>query len=476
MKKTLLLLFIAACFIVSLIPSVGMIFNPTTQTIGNERETAFPSVLNEDGKVNTDYMGQLGDYFGKHFAFRPQIITADAKIQSKLFMSSNIPSVISGKNGWLFYSSTADDFTGENPMTEGEVMGVVNNLRIIQEFSQSKGIRFLFTVAPNKNTLYPDNMPYYYREKGSVHNRDTVSNALEKSEVNYCNLFNLFASQSETLYFSKDSHWNNKGALSAFNCLTDYLKKSHDDFQSAQVVRKKDFTGDLSKMIFPSSAETEFNFYYGAEEKYTYVTDTLAVEEPLIQTRSDSATGTLYMYRDSFGNALLPFFAGAYGASTFTKSFPMILDKDLEKYAPDTFIMEIAERNINWLIQRPPVFLSPQITVFKTDEQSSEQVKANIALCEYSPDYIAVSGTLDRKYSEAEAVYVTLKCKDGTYKTRECYTIFDEQERQFLAYFDSQEIDMSKQEEMSVIIKDGEKRIELSTVTTNLGGTNENFN
>jgi hypothetical protein len=229
-------------------------------------------------------------------------------------------------------------------------------------------------------------------------------------------------------------------------------------------------------MIYPSSDEAEFNYYYGAEEKYTYVTDTKSVEESLIQTHSDSASGTLYMYRDSFGNALLPFFAGAYESSTFTKSFPMILDKDFEKYAPDTFIMEIAERNINWLIERPPVFLSPEIIIYRIDKQLSEKPDVSVAECEYSPAYVAVKGTLDESYSDADSVYVTVKCKDGTYKTRECYTVFDEQQRQFLAYFDSEETDVSAQVEVSVIIKDGEETVNLGTVTTYFGGQDENIN
>lgn len=470
MKKKLLLLFTAACFTVCVIPFAGMIFKPTTEPIGNEMKTGLPSVRTEDNKFNTDYLSELGEYFSKHFALRPQIITADAKIQSDIFMTSNIPSVICGKNGWLFYSSTADDYTGANPLSENEIKGVLNNLKIIQDYSQSKGARFLFTIAPNKNTMYGDNMPFYYRQTGKIHNRDTVSAALENSDINYCNLFDLFEGQNETLYFACDSHWNNKGALAAYNYIADTLGKTHDNFESVQVVRKKDFKGDLLKMIFPSSDDTEYNYYYGAEEKYTYDTDTKSVEESLIRAHSDSATGSLYMYRDSFGNALLPFFAGAYGNSAFTKSFPMILDNDFENYAPDTFIMELAERNIDWLIERPPVLLSPELVIHKTDRELNERINAKIYECEYSPDYLAVSGVLDDKYLNADSVYVTLKCKDGSETTRECYTVFNGQERQFLAYFNSAQTDTSEEIGISVIIKDGDERILLGAATINVGG------
>ena len=30
-----------------------------------------------------------------------------------------------------------------------------------------KGVNFLFTIAPNKNSLYGDNMPYYDKPEGN---------------------------------------------------------------------------------------------------------------------------------------------------------------------------------------------------------------------------------------------------------------------------------------------------------------------
>ena len=471
LKKILLPLFITICFAVCLIPSVGMIFNPTNETIGNERKTEFPSFKDEDGKRNLDYLNDLGSYFDTHFAFRPELITADASIQAKLFGTSNIPSVVSGKKGWLYYSSTVNDYTGRNQLSDDEIKGIVNNLTIVQNYANSNGADFIFTIAPNKNTLYPDNMPYYYKKAGNVYNRDTVSKALQDSEVNYCNLFELFEGQSETLYFARDSHWNNKGALLAYNAVTDSLSKSHDDFAEAEISRKKDFAGDLAKMIFPAGAEPEYNYYYGAEEKFTYITETESVEDSFIQTSCESADGKLYMYRDSFGNALLPFFAGAYREATFTKSFPMILDFDFKSTKPDTFIMEIAERNVSWLIERPPVMLSPEVTVFRTDKDLGEKIDAEITPCEYSPAYIAVKGKLAGDYKDAESVYVSVKGIDGQDITRECYTLFTDGQREYLAYFDANEIDISTSAEISVKIKNGDERICLGSSSINIGGT-----
>ncbi|MCR4595037.1 MAG: hypothetical protein K5761_08280 [Clostridiales bacterium] len=470
LKKVLLPLFITICFAVCLVPSVGKIFNPKDEAIGNEIRPEFPSFEDKDGSSNLDYLNDLGSYFDTHFAFRPEIITADAAIQSKLFGTSNAPKVVCGKDGWLYYSSTVDDYTGRNQLTEEEIQGLLNNLRIIQDYANSNGAEFLFTIAPNKNTLYPEHMPYYYTKSGSVYNRDTVSKALKDSDINYFDLFELLEGQNEILYFARDSHWNNKGALLAYNGILDSLEKSHDDFSDAAVIRKKDFNGDLAKMVFPAGAEPEYNYYYGAEEKFKYLTQTESVEDFLIQTSCESANGKLYMYRDSFGNALLPFFASAYREATFTKAFPINLDMNYKDTRADTFIIEIAERNIGWFIENPPIMLSPRVTVFKTETNLNEKIDAEISEFEDYPAFVYVRGKVPEEYKDAESVFVSLKGIDGEDITRECYTVFTDGQREYLAYFDKNELDISTSAEISVKIKDGDKRICLGSGTINIGG------
>ena len=71
MKKVFLTIFIAACLVLCVLPSLGMIFAPSNEPIGNEKETKFPALADDSGKLNTDYTDKLGDYFEHHFAFDP---------------------------------------------------------------------------------------------------------------------------------------------------------------------------------------------------------------------------------------------------------------------------------------------------------------------------------------------------------------------------------------------------------------------
>ena len=86
---------------------------------------AAPTVTNKDGSFNFSYFTQLGGYYEKHFAFRPEMIQADAMIQSKGFFTSNINTVLVGNNDWLYYTSSTDDYLGKNTLSDKEINGVL---------------------------------------------------------------------------------------------------------------------------------------------------------------------------------------------------------------------------------------------------------------------------------------------------------------------------------------------------------------
>lgn len=441
MKKILPLLFVILCMALCVIPSLGMIVSPTNETIGNERQTPLPSVQNEDGSFNSGYLPSLGSYFEKHFAFRPQMIDMDARVQSKLFGVSNLDTVTVGKDDWLYYSSTLDNYLGRNNLSQHEINGIVHNLGLVQEYVESKGSKFLFTVAPNKNTLYPDSMPYYYGKSASdEYDRDRLNAALKNSTVRYLDLFELFRSQDETLYLKQDSHWNNKGALMVYNATLDALGKTHDDYSAVEEKRVNDHHGDLSHMLYPASQLTEYDYHYAIDETYSYVTPTKSVEDILITTENPSASGSLYMYRDSFGNSLLPFFANAYQNATFTKSKPINVALDNMNGMADTVVFEIVERNVSWFLESPPVIPSPK-RVLNIGETVEGEAQVSGKTLEANTQFIALSATLDSSLCDDDAtVYMRVKTPEGRSSDFEAFTQQrDENGAHFVVYLPAED-------------------------------------
>ena len=69
-----------------------------------------------------------------------------------------------------------------------------------------------------------------------------------------------------------------------------------------------------------------------------------------IGTENESgAEGRILVCRDSFSNALIPFFSSAFGEAWYTRAVPYRADR-LEKNPADLLVVEIAERNMRTLI------------------------------------------------------------------------------------------------------------------------------
>ncbi len=456
-KKIFSLIFTAVCLGACAVPFAGMVFAPSNEAVGNEQQTTLPSFKSENGDVNEQYFQQLGDYFSTHYAFRPQIISADAEILSNVFGTSNLDSVVVGSNNWLYYSSTLDNYLGKNLMSSRAIFNTAHNLEITQNYLEQNNIKFLFTVAPNKNTLYPGNMPYYYSKKESVNsNLKSFVARIKDSSLNYCDLLAPLESSDEVLYLEQDSHWNNKGALLAYNQILDSLGKPHDDYNSAQAVRTKNFYGDLGKMLYPSTQQPEYNYEYDINQTYSYVTPTKSVEEAMISTQNDKASGRLYMYRDSFGNALLPYFANAYNSAYFTKAFPVNLALESTIQKSDTVVFEIAERNLIWFAQSPPVIPANELSVpnAKKTDGCKWNVKAEIS--QVNMQYVSMTGSADSSFCRDDSEFIVLvNSKDGNGRAFEAFTTSnDSSDYCFQAYIPSEYLN-SDSVDVSLIIKNG---------------------
>ncbi len=354
MKKTVYVIFTILCFAVLVVPSLGMLIAGPSEAGANEIQSEKPFLKTEDG-FNTLFLSQLSDYASDHFFLRQELITAHNSIVSSLFGVSAEEDVILGKDGWLYYSSTLDDYTGRNQMTVRELYSAASNLRLISEYVNSRGAKFLFIIAPNKNSLYPQYMPDF----GAVakyRNADAVMALLDSFGVAHTDFFKDFASESEILYFKHDSHWNSRGAAlgadlinSAFGLDTDYYG---DPFTGSE-----SHTGDLFEMVYPTGRDSEKNPVYGGELSPTYENPNHRPDSITINA-SGNGEGNLLMFRDSFGNLLYPYLADTYKNSRFSRSTVYDLSA-MEELSADYVAIELVERNLRYLVDYTPVMPSP---------------------------------------------------------------------------------------------------------------------
>lgn len=414
-------------FGVCLCPFAGMLFTKQESSSENRTMAEFPSVTTEEGGLNVNWLPEAGEFFQDHFAFRNELVTANALIDGKMFGVSTASGVIQGTDGWLYYKDSLSDYLGTELLSDRSLFNLAHSLSMMQEYLQNKGVQFVFTVAPNKNSLYDEHMPYYDRVKVSDEkNLNNLVPFLEKEGVNYVDLFSTLQSQEEVLYHERDSHWTNKGAALAADTLMDALGKEHDSWQDESYQVRTDYEGDLDTMLYPLATTLEDEVYYDRQTTFAYVGEVESNFDTKITTVNPVQSGSLLMYRDSFGNALLPFMADAYANAYFSRGVPYQL-KDVDTQGADTVVVERAERFLPDMAQSAPVMAGPAIVPESlitevasngaTDIETQSMGEMVKITGRISPEYLETDTRIFLRINQAgvyEAFPVDVALEDGT--------------------------------------------------------------
>ena len=404
MGKKFSLLFTALFLCACCAPGLGMALLGESQPAANETLSPKPVLKNPDGSWNLEVMSDAADYFADHFAFRQELITADSTWKAALFHTSSQEQVALGREGWLFYAETLDDFTGADLLTGREAYSVGRSLKLAQEYVEGQGAQFLFTVAPNKISLYPQR--YGDLQRGETTALSQVCAALSGEGVAYCDLLSPLRAQEEQLYHKLDSHWTYKGAALAHDVLLEALGLPAGEAFSREGSYEATHQGDLYVMLYPASQRLDDQWHFAQEFQFSYDAPIRAADDPRIQTSSQGEGGNLLMFRDSFGNTLHSLLAEDFGRALFSRAQPYDLSL-MDLVEADFVVVEIVERNLDVLARTPFVMPAPQREdplpspgdnlAQGTASQSGEHtlVTGRLAPCDQdSPIYLRVGGAV----------------------------------------------------------------------------------
>ena len=357
MKRVLTILFIAVFFLCCLVPSVGMLAAGPSEAVANEIPAAVPRLRNYDGTWNAAFLSQLRDYIGKDFFLRLEGITAWDTLLYELFRTSGRDDVLVGPDGWLFYGAAVNDISGAGQMTDREIWCAARGLSLMQEYAESRGAQFLFTVPCGKYSLYPAHAPAYVTvAEGS--NRARLTDALKAQGVNYADLYEAFTAVGEELYWQWDSHWNERGAALAADTILAAAGLDTTYF-SGPFVTELSHTGDLYEMLFPRGGEKELSYTPAAGFRFDYTSDFRNYDDMLITTVCEGREGSLMLFRDSSGRSLYPYLADSFGAAYISRANNYRLDL-IDEQGATLVVAELAERTLSYLLRYPAVYEAPR--------------------------------------------------------------------------------------------------------------------
>jgi len=422
MKKVGYALFIGAVAGICILPTVTMPWL-TESAVGNEQLSTEPELMQEDGTFNAKVLNDFSDYFSDHFGFRHEMITLNDQLTGTLLQTLDSSKVLLGKGGWLFYESTVKDYTGTNLFTPRQSYAAAHALQMMQEYCEQNGIEFYFTIAPNKNSLYGSQMPARYTA-AQTRNAELLTQQMTQQNVRYIDLFGVLSGSEEQLYYRLDSHWNMQGAQLAAQTLLKEMTGTEYDFDACKTGDTTSHMGDLYEMVYPSGKEIEQDASYDFD--YTYDEKFRSADDITIHTENAGTDGSIYVYRDSFGINLHPFLAQSYGRACFSRNMPYRLDA-VNDEQPDVLLVEIVERNLNWLVERAPEMPSPE----RQSEEASDSGETVSAVKKDSrmDGYFCVSGSLSSQAVDDDSpVYILTENK--VYEAFPC----GEEDQPFTAY------------------------------------------
>lgn len=413
MKKTIQIIYTVIFLVLCIVPAVLMPFVNTDTSSENRKLSEMPSFTSEDGGVNLDWPSEFETYLSEHFAFRQELVTLDSLMKSEVFQTSSNDQVVVGKNGWLYFASTLDDYTAQNTLSERGINNTAKTLFLMEEYANACGREFLFMAAPNKNTVYPGNMPDRYVKSGNLTNLQMLSARLDELGVNQLALTELFASQDKVLYLSRDSHWSNEGALLVYNAVMDKLGIEHDTFADVPHHSENTWSGDLDAMLFPTLDNHCAQEIYDMDYTFNYIGNFMSEDDMLIRTINENKSARILMYRDSFGRSLYPFIAENSYKAEFSRQIPYRLDL-MNDIDAEYIVLEIVERNIPAITEQAPVMAAPMRSM--DISAAVRESDGNICETKELSGMLKVYGVLDESYfSDDSDIYVTLEGESGIY-------------------------------------------------------------
>lgn len=215
-----------------IVPLLCTNFKPNaTSTIENRNLANFPSLYDQSGKKNEQWITDFETWFNDNIGFRKNLFSMNSKIQYDIFNNSASSKVVVGDDGWLFLNQSynMEIATGEYPYFDEDILEKICQQQIlIQKKLAVQGIEYVLILPPSKISIYPE----YLKGNFSVTRTpaDMLADYLEEhTDIKIVRIKDALLTEKEKtdnlLYFKTDTHWNAYGCYIGYKEIVDKLNE-----------------------------------------------------------------------------------------------------------------------------------------------------------------------------------------------------------------------------------------------------------
>ncbi len=309
----------------------------------------------------------VGAWFGDHFGFRSTLVRWYG--ETRLFGLGVSPSaaVVVGRDGWFFYADdkAIEDYANAELMTEAGIANWREAVLRARNWLQARGIAYVFTVAPDKHALYAEEFPADIARIHDMSRADQLFVALQDTGLAVDARPALFgAKQHERVYQQTDTHWNDRGALVAYQQIINAVRARvpstppawtrHDFTPTERVVEGMDLAGMMG--LTRALREVDFPLVPSRPRRARVIEPAGAgptdEEGRLVTEIDDPSLPRAVIFRDSFVSRLVPFLSEHFSRAVYLWQNDFDAAEVLKEH-PDVVIQEIVGRHLYNFIPSP---------------------------------------------------------------------------------------------------------------------------
>lgn len=338
----------------------------------NRELAAFPR-LDRSLSSAMQFPAAFGSWFDDHFAFRARLVRWYG--ESRLFVLGVSPSaaVVRGQDGWFFYGDdkSIEDYANAEPLTDAALANWRAAILRARDWLRARGVAYVFTIAPDKHVVYGDEMPRTLVRLGELSRTDQLFTALHDAGLAIDVRPAEFAATSrERTYQQTDTHWNDRGALAAYQQIIDAVRArvpatppawTRGDFTSGDhVVEGLDLAGmmGLTRVL----REVDMTLVPTRPRRARVIEPAGAKPDDelgrLVTEIDDASLPRAVIFRDSFASRLAPFLSEHFSRAVYLWQNDFDAEVVLQEH-PDVVIQEIVGRHLYNFIPSPELVPKP---------------------------------------------------------------------------------------------------------------------
>ncbi len=307
------------------------------------------------------FAAELNAYLADRIGLRPAMVEAGHRLRSLLRLPASDLALV-GQDGWLFYAGAqeVEQHTGLRLLSAAEISQWLDSLAIMHRELAARGIRFVFVIAPDKSTIYPEKLPRGINlAERMPADQLMAALAMQQPGVDVVDLRPVLqmAKSSGELYYRTDTHWNGIGAYVGLKAVVD--GRWPDGIRlpplSDYKVDNEPMTGDLEKMAQLNCCTSEPHVRLVPAPGTVLQYSDAGQASALVETRLESPRQNypyILIFGDSFDVGWEPLLPDVVHRAVFIHNgqpFPLAF---IEREKPAIVIYETVQR---YLINPPTV-------------------------------------------------------------------------------------------------------------------------